>query len=219
MPTSRSRRMWLAVVMALTAAAPVLPARATHSLTNPRWFWDANSNGIADSSDSFRTYQRVGTSWTQDKITRVLTAAADWTTTSDWNPSIGTSAGLVATVRVDGFNPCGSWAPSTVAINCLTIQNMTTYMRIKASHVSINLSHSWYYGNGTQPAGSYDYWGLMTHEIGHGARLRDLYGSDCGGPGPDTIHSMCGATTEAASRFLRTTTSDDRASANAMYAP
>ena len=215
--THRRTAFGLMAMVLIVASAPSVAAN--HSLPNPRIFWDINNNGVPGSDDSFRTYQRVGTNWTQEKITRTLTAASDWLNTSDWNPSIGTSSGLVATTRVDGFNPCRSWQAGEVAINCLTVQNRVTYFRIMTSHVSINLAKTWYYGNGVQPAGSYDYWGVMTHELGHGANLRDLYGADCGGPGPDTVHSMCGSTTEAASRFLRTTTSDDRSGANAIYAP
>ncbi len=193
---------------------------ASHSLTTPRIFWDINNNGIGGIDDSSRAYQRVSSNWDQTKIDRVVAAAAAWQNTTDWNPSIGSSSGLVATVRVDGSLPgygaCGyDWA-GAVAGNCVLRSNRTTYFDIYESHVGINLAYSWNY-TANQPVGSQqDFQGAITHELGHGILLRDLGSTECGSP----VATMCGASSQSQNAYLlRTLTTDDQSGANAMYQP
>ncbi len=206
----------LTLLSGLYLALAPATAIAARSNPTPPWFWDNNDNGTADVGDSFRAYQRISTGWTTDKTNRVTEATSTWSNATDWNPSIGTSS--VATVRVDGAFPCtGSWPSSAYAVNCVFATYRTTHYDIYGSRIGINLSWSWYYGTAADPPGGQVHFkGIMTHELGHGAYLIDLY--PCGLT-QTYFETMCGTFPTTVSGWLTSLVADDITSANAIYLP
>ena len=88
------------------------------------------------------------------------------------------------------------------------------YYRVVEQYISFNPYTTFYYGTGTLPSGSVDFWGLATHELGHSVVLRDI--RDC----ESTIYTMCsGLSTRSLSDDWRTLTSDDVAAANKILPP
>lgn len=215
------RLSWTFMMMSMVLSSLMAPAAVmANSVPSPRQFWDINNDGTAGIDDASRAYQRVGGSWDSVKITSVTTAAATWRNGTDWNPTVGTSSGLVATLRVDGSMPgygaCGYNWSGAVAGNCVLASNRGTYYDIYESQIGINLAYSWNYGSMVPVGSQQDFRGVMTHELGHGVLLRDLESFECGSP----VATMCGYTSMAQNGYLmRTLESDDVTSANSVYQP
>lgn len=72
-----------------------------------------------------------------------------------------------------------------------------------------------YSASGSSDPNIYDFQGTLTHELGHGIFLEDLYGADCYSGA--TIHTMCGDVNGVESTQQRSLTSDDVAGANYTY--
>lgn len=196
---------------------------ASHSLPSTLEWWDLDNDGIhAEPGEGNRPYQRVGTSWTTAKIDRVTEAASAWRTATSWNPTITTST-QVATMRVDGVAPCGSFQPNDVGLTCLawTLKQDhfgEYYFDIYDTDIGINLvGNTFHDGSGPPPASKFDLRGVITHELGHGISLDDLYGSDCG-PNPTDPYTMCGSGGPGVTTYnQRSLTSDDINAANFVY--
>jgi hypothetical protein len=68
---------------------------------------------------------------------------------------------------------------------------------------------------GSQCSTTWSFRGILTHEIGHGIRLIDLYDPDCSSG--SQVYTMCGGVTINESWFLDDLTTDDINSANDVY--
>lgn len=198
------------------------PARATHSVPSPLWWWDNDNDGIRDVQEGARSFQKVGSSWTLAKENRAYEAAWAWRGSTTWAPSV-TSGTQVATIRVDGVPPCGSWEPEDLALTCVRYSLKSDrfgepYYDIYDADIGFKLDGiSWNYGSGQPMGNQHDFRGVLTHELGHGVLLRDLYGSECG-PAPTDPHTMCGAVGPGITTYnQRSLTSDDIAAANFVY--
>jgi hypothetical protein len=217
-------RVAVALCVAILASPVVVdaPVRATHSVPSPLWWWDNDNDGIRDVEEGQRSFQKVGTGWTLAKENHAYEAAWAWRGSTTWQPTV-TSATQVATIRVDGVHPCGSWQPGDLAVTCRLATPKydrfgERYYDIYDADIGFNLGGiSWNYESGQPGPGQFDFRGVLTHELGHAVRLRDLYGSACGAD-PTDPHTMCGEVPPGITTYnQRSLTSDDIDAANFVY--
>jgi len=196
---------------------------------SPRWWWDLNNNGVIDESDSNIGYSAAGGSWTAEKHNDVWTAATQWRSNTRWDPFDASGGGTAqASVRVDGGlpGPCLSkWTSIAVGATCnlatpVYHDGLLDYYDLYDSDVAINLTNYPIWNFGGDDAGYYypDFRGVLTHEIGHGARLKDVYPPNCGNP----TYTMCGDKNGVdgigpATQVLRSLTTHDINAANVVY--
>jgi hypothetical protein len=205
----------LVVAAAILAAAPTLTL-ASHSVPSPRWFWDKDDDGIAESTDSVEYYQTAGTLWTTAKIDRLKAALNTWKNGTDWNPTY--SCCSTNGVYINGSAGClGSWPAGVLGVTCRVAQNKGSYYRLLETDIYLNtvgFTFSWIVEE--PPPNQADAQGVLTHEIGHGIRLIDLYGSSNCPPGP----TMCGDVVSLPYTMnYRSLASDDISAANTVYLP
>lgn len=237
MPLARRRAAGRGFGFLLAVIALAWPggAFANHSLPAaqgliPIW-WDKDDDQVVDATDGDIGYCSTGTGWTQTAKDRLSEATAAWRNSSDWDPTIGSSQ-CGHYVHKDGSvpNPPGdTWAemdppnPLAVTQTTCTVRNPGTpqaFCDIGDVNVWVNWNnHDFSLSQnctGIQCSTLFSLRGVLTHEIGHGIFLLDLYGTaDCD-TGSQT-HTMCGAVSEAQSWFQDDLTSDDISSANAVY--
>jgi hypothetical protein len=65
--------------------------------------------------------------------------------------------------------------------------------------------HNWNWGSGNPGFNQKDFRGILTHELGHTARLLDVYFPNCGNP----IITMCGEGSLSDTKQLRTLETHD----------
>jgi hypothetical protein len=77
-----------------------------------------------------------------------------------------------------------------------------------------NTGYTWYTGTGTPPAGQFDLWSVVTHELGHGSGLYDhsTSGSCSGTAGPTMCPSIASSSTH-----WRTLETEDQDRLNSIY--
>ena len=208
--------------LALVVALLVAPSHAFAMHSVPGWpvFWDKDSNGIPNSTDSVEYYQTAGTLWTSSKIQRLQAAISRWTNGTDWNPAYSCCSTNGVYINGATLPACfSSWNSASIAATCLSFTNRGSYGDIFDTDISLNEVHwnfSW--SASEPPSGFADAQGVSTHELGHGIFLLDLSGTANCPPGP----TMCGVITSGQLPYtmdLRTLTSDDVSSANYLYLP
>lgn len=221
--------LWAVAAALILMAALAHPVAASHSIPATLQWWDLNNDGRRQATEGDRAFQRIGGSWTTDKTNGTSAAAQAWRDFSSWNPTIVTTT-TVASVRVDGVHPCGSWSSGSVAITCFGWSLKTDafgdpYYDIFDVDIGIDLTpagQSWNYDSGVPTSGEYDFRGVLAHEIGHGISLDDEYGSaDCRiDLGAAYVITMCGSgelLLGSISQNLRSLESDDIQAANFIY--
>jgi hypothetical protein len=110
-------------------------------------------------------------------------------------------------VRIEQFNG----ASNELARTCLFAPNGV----MLGAHVLIDADQGWYTGTGVPPAGRYDLWSVLAHELGH-AYGRPRHESAC--PAKTDLHypTMCVSYTATDTKW-RDTEPIDRAPMTAMY--
>ena len=235
-----------AVVLSLGLLSPVFGAL---SIRAEPWYWDKDQDWIAEiNNDSIIAYSRGGGNWDQQKIARATEALASWSSSTDWNPWLSSNA-TNQKIYADATQPLANndcnaltdeWEDADMvdvaAINCidkqLLVQNGSTHhYRITDSDIYFNTltagnTYGFQFDYGTTTTSSRpSYRGVLTHEVGHGASLRDLgtdYGVTC--KTGTAVETMCGDTdsTSQGAAFLATwyqysLENDDITSANLIY--
>lgn len=212
----------LATVLVLLVAAP---ASGSHLLPLPPWWWDKDNDGIPEPAEATITYSPAGGAWDNTKKARLADATTVWRNSSDWNPQWnGTANATAFSVFVDGREPAGdgdclTWAQmgEAPAVSCKTATRKTDaegelYYDLSDVDVDINSGVDlWNYQDTSGPKDRRDFEGIMTHEVGHGARL--VHPSiGCNASAPET---MC--VWDFRGYYARTLTNDDVISANNLY--
>lgn len=155
-----------------------------------------------------------------EKIGDLDAVTAQWRNNTQWDPTNANGGPGLASIRVDGVRPCGAWAADEIAISCKVWivrfdgTNIDFY-DIEDVDVGIHLTLTWNYGADVPAAGSMDFRGIATHEIGHGIRLVDLH--SCAAP-PFTMCGDVPVPGQGDYTFqLRSIESDDISGANLVY--
>ncbi|MBI4729702.1 MAG: hypothetical protein HY775_09430 [Acidobacteria bacterium] len=76
---------------------------------------------------------------------------------------------------------------------------------------SSDMNYKWYIGESGVPAGPWDMWGTLTHELSHWIKLRDLYRGVETQACPGTVDdsSMCSPMPSGTARYRSPTTGED----------
>ena len=212
----------LAYLIGFAAAAPS-SALATHSIrTPPRW-WDQDNDGVVDASDGNVVFFKAGTGWGPDGQgndwgARLDEALGVWRNGTDYDPVSGSPTVNVIYVNGQVANG-GSFSPGPVAITHTYKINRGTYEDIYDTDISFNTNAFLFWTQPGTPSvgcsslGCYSGRGVLVHELGHTAGLKDLYDANCP-PGP----TMCGtADTTTDSDRLFSLTTDDINAADSLY--
>lgn len=212
------RATLLGVLIGLVSAQTVF---AQNLLPTPRTWWDLNGNRLADASDSIIGYGSQGPGWTAEKHADVVSVMAAWSTNTDWNPFDASGGGTIrGNIRVDNtvgwcFN---NWTTSIVGYTCLHTTpimegGVISFLQINDALVGINTQqYFWNFGADDPAFNEYDFRGVLTHEIGHNARL--IHPVACANP-PLT---MCaGGPVGSFTKQLRTLETNDVTEVNKVY--
>jgi len=204
------------------------PVRANHMLSNPPMIWDADNNGIADTTGP--KIDADGGGWNQTKLDRLNEATDEWNTDTQFNPTreFGTGPNKV---YIDGTfdGACGTPPSGALAVTCVHYTNKTTqggftYRDISQAITGFAILGSpffWWYGLAhSGDENSVDFGGVITHEIGHWVHLIDVYGSGCNYG--TSMYTMCGApqngsTIDDDTWRQRGLTTHDITAANTLY--
>lgn len=215
-----ARALLLGILVGLISAQPVL---GSHLLPNPRWWWDLNDNRLSDATDSIIGFGSAGVNWTQEKHNDVVSAVAAWSSGTDYNPFDATGGGTIrGTIRVDTTEPwcISNYVPGIVGVTCrrgtpISEGGTISFYDITDMDIGINSEdYQWNYGSDDPAGNQWDFRGVLTHELGHTARLVDVYYPNCGNP----IYTMCGeGTLGSFTKQLRTLTSHDVTDVNTLY--
>jgi hypothetical protein len=185
----------IAVFVVIGLGAP--PVQGTHSIPNPRWFWDANDDWVPD--DGQVLVDAEGSAWTQAKLDRLNAAVDEWSTSTQFDPGRTVSGGH--DYYVDGTQaPCwGAWDAETLQVTCGSQQaryysqdpTVVHHYRITTRDTYTNQTFfTWWYGSTHTGANNVaDFQGVVTHELGHWLRLGHVPGAQC--LSGTAIETMC----------------------------
>jgi hypothetical protein len=195
-----------------------------------QYWWDLDDDRAKDEADSNIGYGSDGAGWTAEKHADVWSAATEWRGSTRWDPFDASGGGTIrATVRVDGALLClaevfSTWPQALYAVSCNEFYarkdgTVIEFYDIIDSDVTIN-EEDWNfnYGADDPPSNQPDFRGVLTHEIGHGARLEHV--NPCGNP----EYTMCSPNSGnlaqglgVLTKKLRTLTTHDIDSANFLW--
>lgn len=209
----------MGVLLGLMATQPVL---AGHILPDPRWWWDLNDNRLPNAADSIIGFGASGVNWTAEKHNDVVSATANWSTVTDFNPfdASGGVGVIRGSIRVDTTEP---WCEDNYVLGIVgvTCQHATpireggtiSFYDILDVDIGVNTEdYQWNYGADDPSSSQYDFRGILTHELGHTVRLIDT--DQCGMP----QITMCGGGPAGIlSARLRSLEDHDINAANQVY--
>lgn len=212
------------VLVVLLLRFQVAPVAASHSLPSPPTFWDQDFNGQADEPNPYRF---GGSQWSDKRENRAREAMKAWRDETDFRARIDVDALNAEYIYIDGRVPeCDSGWGSGLARTCVYTSIWSDHKRIHGANIYFNTNeYDWHYSlDGTPVQGDWDFRGILTHELGHSVRLRDLSPGEYDGsyaecdPGALDVETMCGAILHFSDSFRRRSLElDDRIGANSVY--
>lgn len=226
------RRLWLVTLAASLVLGVASPAAGTHSASgylNAPWYWDKDINGAADDPEPLKF---GGGDWGPSKKDRVREAAAAWRNATDFDPTVATTHENL--VHIDGRVPpssCPGGGFTTWPVGYLALACVTNYLgasgcncrRITDAdfYFTNHPNYQWRYSSGAYSspgASDYDFRGVLTHEIGHSIKLRDLFPEDEACGSTTDSFTMCGPISGYGDSFNRRgLETDDINAANSLY--
>lgn len=217
MRRSRARLLDLLVVVPMLVLM-VGPVEATF-IHSPRMWWDLDNDGnFNEPSEGDRGFNLLGGGWGSSKAARARDAAHEWLTETSWDisaelPNIVTVSGVY--VDREGCDPGFSQGPAvTCTIKTVRSSGGSTWWDISDSDIFMAPSAPWYAGTGSTPSGDYDFWGILTHEFGHGGGLVHP-GSACSSPYPTMCSPAQGAPADG--QHARSLQAGDISDMNSQY--
>ena len=113
-----------------------------------------------------------------------------------------------------------NYASAIVGVTCthgtpINEGGVISFYDIIDVNIGINTKdHHWNFGSDDPSSIEYDFRGVLTHELGHTARLIDVYSPNCGNP----VYTMCGGgPTGSFTKQQRTLETHDRTDVNTLY--
>lgn len=189
-------------------------------------FWDLDNDGNAEAFESHPELGDAGLEWGPGKLDRFDEAANRWRTETHFNPEHVPPGATTHHIYVSGIDPyssClpGGWDqnPGILAVACPMFVDRGTYEDLYDVDIFFNADgFDWYYSTGDYDASNpkYSFRGILTHELGHAIRLKDIPADQCGTT-KDAFETMCGSFTAQRSFWAYSLNGDDVRAADSVY--